>query len=125
MKISPYLFFDGNCREAVAHYEKAFGVTACINNSAENPDIVEHAQISLKPDGAPIMFCDWEEPFAKGQDVMISINFEDDDKPVVTTAFDVLAEGGKVVYPLGEQQWSKCAGIVVDKFGFRWNFYQM
>ncbi|MCL2169886.1 MAG: VOC family protein [Defluviitaleaceae bacterium] len=125
MNISPYLFFNGNCREAVVHYEKAFGVTAYVDNSEVNPALIEHAQITLC--GITIMFCDWDwdEPYKKGQDFMTSIGFDETDKSVIKTAFDALAENGKIIVPLKKSEWNELSGTVMDKYGFRWNFYQM
>jgi len=125
MNISPYLFFNGNCREAVAHYEKAFGVTAYVDNSETNPTLVEHAQITLY--SITIMFCDWDwdEPYRKGQDFMTSIGFDESEKPVIKIAFDTLSEGGKIIIPLDKSEWNKFSGTVVDKYGFRWNFHQI
>ena len=72
------------------------------------------------------MFCDWDwdEPCNKGQDFMTSIGFDEADKPEIKAAFDTFAEGGKIIIPLKKSEWSKLSGTVVDKYGFRWNFYQ-
>lgn len=37
-------------------------------------------------------------------------------------AFERLKVGGKVEMVLQETFWSKCYGVVVDKFGIQWQF---
>ena len=125
MIISPYLFFGGNCKEAVAHYERAFETKAYIGYSEAKPHLVEHAQITVG--GITIMFCDcdWEGTYNKGHDFMTSIGFNEPDKSMIQTAFNILAEGGEIVIPLKESEWNKFSGTIRDKYGFRWNFHQI
>lgn len=47
-----------------------------------------------------------------------SIDFVSEDE--VRKAYSVLAEGGKVLLPLGSLPWSSCCAEVVDKFGVYW-----
>ena len=74
MKISPYLSFNGNCAEAVAFYERAFGVKAEVMYYKEAPpeedyqftketeNYVMHAQFELG--GEVIMLCDAPPDYA-------------------------------------------------------------
>ncbi|MCL2619992.1 MAG: VOC family protein [Defluviitaleaceae bacterium] len=124
MKIRPYLFFNGNCRDAIAFYENVFGSKAYVMFNDENPNLVDHAQFNVGED--IIMLCDWDEAHEYGQrNMMITINFDENDKSSVEDIFKLLAEGGKIVHELEEVSWSKCFGLVVDKFGFRWNMCQL
>jgi len=34
--------------------------------------------------------------------------------------FAILADGGKIVSPIGKTFWSECYGNVIDKFGMDW-----
>jgi PhnB protein len=46
------------------------------------------------------------------------INFDNEDE--VRKAYSMLAEGGKVLFPLGSLPWSSCCADVVDKYGVYW-----
>lgn len=130
MTISPYVFFGGNCEEAILLYEKAFGAKAQIVRYKDAPpesgypiapdaeNLVMHAQIDLP--GAALMFCDSppESPMAVGDNIAIMVAF--DDLESIKSAFAALSVGGKVEMELQETFWSKCYGALKDAFGINW-----
>ena len=131
MKICPYVAFNGNCREAVAYYEKAFNVKAEVSRykdapaengyqaSKETENYVMHAQLEIG--GAAIMLSDVppESPVKVGDNIAVMAEFDDADK--LEAAFELLKAGGKVHMELTETFWSKRFGSVTDKFGIGWN----
>jgi len=130
MKISPYLHFNGNCAEALALYEKAFGVKAELMRYSDAPPsegyapppgtghFIMHAQIEV--DGAELMLCDLTPDMAASFGNGISIHVSLSSEAGVKAAFDALKEGGQVDMELQETFWSKCFGLLVDKFGVSW-----
>jgi uncharacterized glyoxalase superfamily protein PhnB len=46
------------------------------------------------------------------------INFDSEEE--VKKAYDVLAEEGTVLLPLGSLPWSSCCADVIDKYGIYW-----
>jgi len=124
MKISPYLWFNGNCAEAVAFYEKAFHVKAEVEPNEEGGTLVGHAQFSLGNDF--VMLCDVpaETPATFGNNMQITINFDEPDAAAMKAAFHTLTEGGEVLIALEKTDWSNCFGLVVDKFGVMWSICQ-
>jgi PhnB protein len=131
MKISPYIAFNGNCKEAVSFYEKAFNVTAEVmfykdappaqgyETTSENENLVMHAQFSL--DDEVVMLCDMppQEPAKVGNNITVMLEF--DTVTAATAVFNALKEGGEVCMELQETFWSKCFGSLTDKFGINWN----
>ncbi|MCL2828853.1 MAG: VOC family protein [Oscillospiraceae bacterium] len=124
MKISPYLWFNGNCAEAVALYEKAFHVKAEVMPNEEAENLVGHAQFKLGNDF--VMLCDVpaDAPATFGNNMQITINFDAPDADAMKAAFHALKEDGEVLIALEENDWSKCFGLVVDKFGVMWSICQ-
>jgi len=124
MKISPYLFFNGNCAKAIALYEKAFQVKAERMPYEGAEALVSHAQFEIGGDF--IMLCDAppENPAQFGNNMMITIQFHESELPAVRAAFDTLKEDGEVIMELAETAWSKCFGLLTDKFGVKWNMCQ-
>ena len=119
MKVNPYLYFNGNCTEAIALYEKAFHVQAEVMPHEDTENLVGHAAFAIGGDS--INRCDAEHPVQIGDNMMITIHFDEPELAVAKAAFNTLKEGGQVIMELEENAWSKCFGILVDPFGVKWN----
>lgn len=131
MKITPYLNFNGNCVDAIALYEKAFGVKAKVMKYSDAPpsedyqaipgtdNFVMHACLTNRSDYTVFM-ADMPPsmPTTFGNGMSISIELDDEDS--VKSAFNTLKEGGKVTMELQKTFWSKFFGSVEDKFGVNW-----
>jgi PhnB protein len=128
-QINPYLYFDGNCADAMRFYERTLGgkLEALITNgespvAAEvppgNADRVMHAYLVI--DGQPVMAGDAMagQPYERMQGFSMTLSY-----PTVaeaTRVFDALAEGGRVTMPLAKTFWAETFGMVVDRFGTPW-----
>jgi len=121
MKLNPYLSFNGNCAEAVALYEKAFGIKADMEMQ-EGKKLVMHAEIKIGE--SIIMMYDSPESVIFGDNIMLTIKFDAAEKDAAAKAFNLLAQGGKVVMPFQKTEWSECFGLLTDKFGISWNMCQ-
>jgi PhnB protein len=129
--VQSYLFFNGNCEEAVEFYRKAIGAqvefSIRFKESPEPPppgmmppnwgDKTMHT--SFKIGQTTVMASDGCGPEAKGfQGFSLSLS-------VATEAeadryFNALAAGGKVTMPLNKTFWSPRFGMLEDKFGIGW-----
>ena len=118
MKVSPYIFFAGNCKEAITFYKSVFGVSVNMYENPENPDLVYHAEFALG--ASTVMMSDGMEDMGKNGNIMLTINFEEGEKQKVAAAFEALSVGGVVTMPMDAVPWSKCYGMVTDKFGIQW-----
>ena len=130
MKIAPYLNFNGDCAQALALYEKAFGAKAELMRYGDAPpseghapppgteNFVMHAQIVAG--GAELMLCDYppDIPTSFGNGVAIHVTLGSE--AGVKAAFDALKEGGKVDMEPQETFWSKLFGSPTDRFGVSW-----
>jgi PhnB protein len=127
MAVTPYLFIDGRCEEAIEFYEKNLGAEVGMlmrykdapNHTppAGMENKVMHACLTIN--GAPVMMsdghCTGKMSFSG---FALSLDYKDvaDGK----TAFDALAQGGQVTQPLIETFFAKGFGMVSDKFGVGW-----
>ncbi|MBP1961865.1 VOC family protein [Paenibacillus aceris] len=133
MALDFYLNFNGNCREAVEYYAGVFGKEQPkIMTFGETPSdpayplpdeaksLVMHARLSIS--GSNVMFSDVFPgmPFVAGNNISLSLVSNDIEE--VKSAFHKLKEGGKVTMELQETFWSKCYGMLEDKFGIQWMF---
>lgn len=131
MSIKPYLYFNGNCREAVEYYAEVFKTekprlmlygdmpsNEKFPMDEEAKKRVLHAEIKIKE--GTIMFSD----SFPGTDLVVGGNIElvfmSGDVEEVKTIFNKLKEEGKVAMELQETFWSKCYGTLTDKYGIGW-----
>ncbi len=123
--LEPYLFFGGQCREALDFYTSALGAKVeFIMTYREGPqpappgfeDQIMHA--SLRLGDQRIMASDSCEDGVSFQGFALSLKLptEADARHV----FDALADRGTVRMPLGRTFWSPCFGMVTDRYGVGW-----
>jgi PhnB protein len=133
MAMDFFVFFNGNCREAVEFYAQVFETPApqfmMYGQAPPSPDdpVPEEVQnlilyTSLPINGSNIMFADNTPglPFVKGNNVTLvygSKNVED-----IQTFFARLKAGGTVHMELQTTFFSPCYGMLTDKYGLMWHF---
>ena len=129
--VQPYLFFNGNCEQAVEFYKKALGAEVEMmmrfKESPEPPkpgmvppgfeNKIMHASFHIgqttimASDG-----CSADKPSFEGFSLALSVASEAD----ADRAFKALSEGGQVRMPLAKTFWSPRFGMVQDRFGIGW-----
>ena len=131
MKIIPYLHFNGNCAQAIALYEKAFGVQAQVLRYKDTPpsedyqppagteDFVMHACLTNRNDYT-IYLCDMPPETSSSFGNGMSISVELDSKEKVQSAFEVLKEHGAVGMDPQQTFWSPYFASLTDQFGVAW-----
>lgn len=126
--INPYLFFDGDCREAMDAYTAAFGGKLSLTTYGEaqgescplaDRDRVMHA--SLASGGSLLMGADRPDRAPqKGDHVQVAVACESREE--IERLYAALAEGGKALYPLHDAPWGAVFGTLMDRFGIIWMF---
>ncbi|MCY6381136.1 VOC family protein [Hoeflea prorocentri] len=128
MTPTPYLFFNGECAQAIAAYVAIFQAEILEQMPAsdmppdfpvpeDRKDWIMHARLRIG-DGH-IMASDNiagdSQPMA-GSSVLLSFPTAAEAK----TVFDKLADGGTVDMPWAPTFWSAGFGTLTDRFGIRW-----
>jgi PhnB protein len=130
MPVTPYLFFDGRCEEALDFYKKALGAEiGMLMRFKECPDTppadcvpadnnkIMHSAFQVG--GTTVMASDG---MAKGNPKFdgfaLSVNARDEAD--ADRKFEALAQGGQIQMPLGKTFFAKRFGMVADKFGVNW-----
>lgn len=128
--IQPYLFFAGNCEEALKFYQHALGARVDMmmrfKESPEPPppgtvppgheNKIMHASFWIGD--AMVMASDGCGETSKFEGFSLSLTVKSEAE--AERAFAALAEGGKVGMPLGKTFWSPKFGMLTDKFGVGW-----
>ena len=128
MQVNPYLFYDGNCEEALKYYQKVLGarIEAMLpyeGGPAEMPipadykKKIMHARLTI--DGEVLMASDAAPGhFQKSQGYAVSLQVEDPTD--AERKFKALLEGGSINMPFSKTFFSKGFGMGVDQFGIPW-----
>ena len=129
--VQPYLFFNGNCEQAVDFYRKALG--AEVEMSMRYKESPEPPPPGMLPPGfenkimhtsfrigqTTVMAsdgCSTEKSNFGGFSLSLAVQSEAE----AVRAFAALADGGKVKMPLAKTFWSPRFGMVEDRFGIGW-----
>jgi PhnB protein len=129
MQPVPYLFFHGNCAEAMRFYAKVFGGTPDIMDFSTAPkevldqmpgtpsDSVMHSALKIG-DGWIYASDDpgGETPAMAGTSIAVSYPTPEKAKSV----FDQLGEGGEVRMAFEPTFFSPGFGTLTDRYGTRW-----
>jgi len=124
LTLDPYIFFPGNCREAMTFYASVFGGKLELQTygevSTETPkDQVENIMhASLRGGAVTLLGSDTAKASAKA--AKISLCLGSSDETAMRQIFDSLSKGGEVYQPLKQQFWGDTFGSLTDKFGVEW-----
>jgi PhnB protein len=123
----PYLFFSGNCRDAMSFYKQCFSgelELMTYGDSSDKTCDVEGAKDKimhscLRKDTFVLMASDLPDNDAnQGNNVYLNIDCEAIAE--IESLFKALTDGGKVVQPLSDTFWGARFGMLIDKYGIHW-----
>jgi PhnB protein len=128
MEVAPYLFFSGNCEEALNFYKDLFdGEIAELSRvkdagpehggSPDRGEKIMHATFKSKT--FTFMASD-SRPDTKYGESRISLSIGTDDVKEGQRLFDALAAGGNVEMPFQDMFWGAKFGMLTDRFGIDW-----
>ena len=127
-KFETYLFFKGNCAEAMQYYKQTLGGKLDVMKAKDAPGAekiapgtenqILHAR--LDSDGGILMASDWMDsnpyPGMGGFGISVFYPKVEDAKRV----HDTFSKGGKVSMPMGKTFWVESFGMVTDRYGTLW-----
>jgi len=121
--LNPYLFFKGNCREAMEFYKSVFGGDVNymtfdnVPNTPENmKGMIMHS--TLKGGDAELMASDSEQASPEAKKIELSLSCSDEAK--MQKIFADLSAGGKVKHELKKEFWGDMFGQLTDKYNIDW-----
>ena len=123
--LHPYLFFTGNCREAMEFYKGVFGGTLTVQTYDEAPGPKTEAMkgkvmhANLMNGEVDLMASDSPSAGSLGTG-KINLSLSGTDEPRLRKIFESLGAGGKVAYPLEKEFWGDIYGSLTDRFGVDW-----
>lgn len=128
MEISPYLIFNGNCKEAFTYYATLLNGQLTLMTHGESPmgeqaipeaqDLVMHGQIDF--DGKSLMGADAFPPGSAVQPQGFSVMVGCPTVEEAERVFAALSEGGNVTMQMEKTFWAERFGEVIDRWGTPW-----
>jgi PhnB protein len=131
MQLTPYLFFDGRCEEALEFYKKTLGAKVeMMMRFKESPDPIPPGMIppgsenkimhaAFKIGDTAVLASDGRaQGKPKFEGIVLSITAKNEAE--ADRLFAALGDGGKVQMPLGKTFFSPRFGMVADRFGVGW-----
>lgn len=127
-RISPYLSFRDDAREAMDHYTKVFGGALDLNTFAEfgmvedpaDAELVMHSQLDID-DTLVLMAADTPQSMRTGEPkAHHPVCLFGDDEATLRGWWDGLVQGGTVDVPLETAPWGDAFGMCTDRFGISW-----
>lgn len=128
MELEPYLFFEGNCEDALNFYREVFGgEIASLNRYAGSP-----MEKEIPPDfGSKVMHASFiagsvkfmaadTPPGMHAGPGRVSLSVASNEGASAERVFNRLSEGGDVRMPWSDVFWGGKFGMVTDRFGVPW-----
>jgi PhnB protein len=127
IELAPYIFFKGNCAEAMEFYKNVFGGKLEVQKYEDVPgDFPGKSEMTGKimnssletPGGFVIRASDANAASPEAKKIELCLTGSDEEN--LRKIFDDLSSGGKVVTPLEKMFWGDVFGQLKDKFGVDW-----
>ena len=127
--LTPYLFFNGNCEQALQFYADCFGGKIVnLMRMGDGPVPVPESQKNrvmhgvLQAGDLTVMASDGrdDETIAPGDNLQLAIDFSSADEQ--SRVFEKLSAGGEVTMALADTFWGARFGTCKDRFGIQWMF---
>jgi len=126
--LSPYVSFNGKCREAMNFYQSIFGGDLELNEVEGSPmeqywpdgkGQLFHSALTLNGK-LLVMGSDMTGPSGQtiGNNIQLAIGASSEEE--IHRLANALAEGGQVLAPVADTFWNALFGSVQDKFGINW-----
>ncbi len=129
--VQPYLFFNGNCEQALEFYGAALGAKVeMMMRYKESPEPPQPGKLppgfknkimhsSFRVGQTTVMASDGNSTSkARFQGFFLSLSVPNEKE--ADRVFAALADGGVVRMPLAKTFWSPRFGMVTDRFGIGW-----
>ena len=126
ISVEPYLFFKGNCKQAMEFYQSVFGGELEVSTVGDSPKEVQDMP-GMKPTDVmhsslrgPVNLMGSDSKIASAKAAKVELSLGGTDEAQMKKIFADLSKGGKVRMPLEKQFWGDTFGMLTDKFGIDW-----
>lgn len=126
VNLEVYLFFKGECKEAMEFYKSVFGGELTATSYGDSPSMPGTEDVnkdwlmhsSLEGGEVKLMGSDTNQASPEAKKVSLSLGGTDEAK--MRQIFDALSAGGKTTMALEKAPWGDIFGSFTDKYGIEW-----
>lgn len=124
--VTPYIYFNGQAREAMEFYKSAFGGELQVMTYADMPEMPGMGAVSkdwlmhASLDGGAARLYASDIPEASATTAKIELALGGEDETRLREIFGKLSEGGEIKRPIQKESWGDLFGTLRDKFGIEW-----
>lgn len=128
MAINPYLYFNGNCQEAMKFYQESLGGELSLSKFSDYPQMAKQAKKEPNKIMHSVLMINGNF-FLQGSDMvgngakrgnMSSISLDCNSKEELKNVFSKLSREGKINEEPKMMFWGGYYGDLTDKFGVHW-----
>lgn len=127
VNVTPHLNFRGNARQALEFYHTVFGGELTIASYADmgntDPATADHVAFGQITAGSGFRIMAYDVyahlPWDAGQDPFF-VSVRGTDPAELRSYWDALADGARIIQPIGPSQWAPLYGQLTDRFGITW-----
>jgi len=128
MSFTPYVFYSGDCAEAMTRYQQVFGGELTLLTNDDLPDDADpmpgaephHVMHAALKVGDALLMASDDPTGDGGPKVGVVVSHTAPDLERAREVFDALAEGGSIDMPLEPTFWSAGFGALRDRWGVPW-----
>ena len=129
IQLAPYLYFGGNCEEALNFYKECLGGSISDLHRYEGSPMEQQAGGGQKNkimhstftfDGGTFMASDSSGQHPVSSDGNLALSIGLDDAKRAERIFAALSAGGHVTMPFEKQFWGAKFGMFKDRYGIAW-----
>ncbi|MCX7749496.1 MAG: VOC family protein [Clostridia bacterium] len=117
-----HIYFNGQCKEAIDLYVKAFNATVkTVMQKPEQDGLIVHAEIFIH--SQLLMLNDFgdNDGFSESGGYQLAVSF--DNEEALKDAYSVLKDGSTIISPMQATDYSPCVVRFIDRFNVRWGFW--
>lgn len=116
-----HIYFNGDCKQAISLYEKAFGVSVQTLIEHSDQPLVVHAEILIHNEVLMVNDFGNNDGHSTSGGYQLSLQF--DDEAALKKAYAEMQKGSTTIEPMQPTDFSPCTVRFIDRFGVRWAFW--
>ncbi|HVI60624.1 MAG TPA: VOC family protein [Candidatus Saccharimonadales bacterium] len=125
VSLDVYLFFKGQCKEAMEFYKDIFGGELTMQTYADAPGMSDDASkkdwvMHARLEGGDIKLMASDTDKASPQAAKVDLTLGGTDEARLREIFGKLSKDGKVNSPLKKEFWGDTFGSLTDKYNINW-----
>jgi PhnB protein len=120
--LAAHIFFNGNCKDAIELYVKAFNATiTTIMANPQNENLVIHSELLIHNQLLILNDFGDNDGVSRSGGYQLAVRFEREEE--LKRAYSILEHESTTISPMQKTDYSDCVVRFIDKFGTRWAFW--